>query len=45
MKFFFNNTVQGRRNILLEYSEVNSEDKEHEEDINMILYSDILLSM
>ena len=44
-KFFFNITVQGWRDILQEYQEIKSEDRDHQEEINMILYYELLISM
>ena len=44
-KFFCKLTIQGCRDILQEYQEIKSEDKDHNEELNMILYSYLLLSM
>ena len=44
-KFLCNLTVQGFRDILKEYQEIKSEDRDHNEEINMMLNSDFLLSM
>ena len=44
-KFLFKITVQGFRDILQEDQEIKSEDRDHNEEINMMLYSDLILSM
>ena len=44
-KILWNITVQGLRDILQEYQEIKSEDRDYQEDLNMIIYSDLLLSM
>ena len=44
-KFLFKITVQGFRDILQEDQEIKSEDKDHNDEMNMMLYSDFLLSM
>ena len=44
-KFLWKLTVQGFRDILQEDQEIKSEEKDHQEELNMILYSDLLLSM
>lgn len=45
MKLLWKITVKGRRYILLEDSDVKSEDKYHQEEIKTILYSYIILSI
>ena len=44
-KFLCKLTIQGCRDILQEDQEIKSEDRDHNEEINMMLYSDLLLSM
>ena len=44
-KFLYKLTFQGCRDILQEDQEIKSEDKDHNEEMNMMLYSDLLLSM
>ena len=44
-KFLWKITIQGCRDILQEDQEIKSEDRDHKEEINMMLYSDLLLSM
>ena len=44
-KILCNLTFQGFRDILQEEQEIKSEDRDHNEEINMIIYSDLLLSM
>ena len=44
-KFLWKLTVQGFRYILKEEKEIKSEDRDHNEEINMMLYSDLLLSI
>ena len=44
-KFLCKITVQGFRDILQEDQEIKSEDKDHNEELNMMLYSDLILSM
>ena len=44
-KFLCKLTVQGCRDILQEDIEIKSEDKDQNEELNLMLYSDLLLSM
>ena len=44
-KFLFNLNVQGFRDILQEDQEIKSEERDQQEELNMILYSHLLLSM
>ena len=44
-KFLWKITIQGCREILKEDSDIKSEDKDHQEELNMMIYSYLLLSM
>ena len=43
--FLWNNTIKGIREILLEDGEIKYENDDHKEEINMIIYSYLILSI